>query len=299
MTESDIREVLVSEFGNEGFSLKFTDKRTFKLILHYPKLVIRNSRNEFHNITDLYIKIEKWPYGLEGTGASFQGARASLTKEEYVSHYSHSHLPQSILGFNSFCLGTSDMGVLLHENFFNSKEELEYFLNILRSYLSWESLEGVPYISINSISKYYKLNSSAWYDRDFIKRIPIGCNIQVNLNFEVKNFLEVEEYLTEYLKKEHFGITSDYYFANKIGNNYFGSEIRTDLSLINQEVLVFNGKSITLTLNESNQEHEQSKINRVANPSLTKQFIKRIQREIKNFYIRGCRNEASVSSGNS
>ena len=104
MTESDIREVLISEFGNEGFSLNFTNKRKFELILHYPKLVIRNSRNEFHNITDLYVKIEKWPYGLEGTSASFQGARASLTKEEYVSHYSHSHLPPNLSAFNSFCL---------------------------------------------------------------------------------------------------------------------------------------------------------------------------------------------------
>lgn len=119
----------------------------YTVLIHFPELVITNSKKLSHNIKDLYVKFDVGIDGKMNSGLS--GIRTSLTRDECASHYMHSHLPTFDLmnmRFMHFCTGEGEINqviYLLGSNF--DEVNFTLFCLHLKNYVIWESLEGNPY----------------------------------------------------------------------------------------------------------------------------------------------------------
>ncbi len=124
-------------------------KDEYFLYLYYPYIKMTNNIGGQHEIHDMIVQI----YIHEDIARSgMYGMRMSFTKEEIANRYVHSHLPAGgYTAFESFCLGSTALAKL----FERGVTDLDTFAMLLfqiESYLAWESLEGKPYISFESVS---------------------------------------------------------------------------------------------------------------------------------------------------
>jgi hypothetical protein len=187
---SDITASCNSLFDNLWcFELDVTNSNIVGIIIHYPKIEIRNSIGIAHTILDLFVKIHisKRYSGEYYITHSLSGCRTTKSMMEYRSEYSHSHLPRGSFIWRTFCLGggsATDLSLLELSHEFNPLK-FEMFLHQLNTYVSWESLEGGPYIKIENINN---IN----LDRD--TRIPA---VDLNNMYDqyIENVLEIPSIL--------------------------------------------------------------------------------------------------------
>ena len=188
----------------------------FKVL--YPEIEITNTNKEKHTIKNLVVvfslgwdsSFKKWKIDDMG------GLRLTLSYLELNKRYPHSHLSSSHLTSNfksmtssKFCLGSSTLGMSIAEyNTESDKEKsnlvLEGILYTLDTYVTWESLEGVPH---NYIRNLLPLGGTAVNDDsldshsirvvNFLKenRIPLALDYGVmNDSIFIKNSLENAEF---------------------------------------------------------------------------------------------------------
>lgn len=142
-----LEELLDAVFPNQY------DIQANGILIHFPKFEITNGYN-VHTIEDLFVKIPTNSQHTRITG-SLLGLRASLSVLEVTTGYRHSHLPSGHNGFQNFCLGNTvnnDLMIDLIDSAIDY-DKLLVFLYQLDGYVRWESKDGVPYISIDSIKK--------------------------------------------------------------------------------------------------------------------------------------------------
>ena len=283
MDEIAIKEVLSSIFDEAGFELNMS-KAYFSLTLHYPILTIQNNVDESHEIKDLYVKITG---NLTSNSCkSLTGVRATRSYAELISNYNHSHLPSHRMSeWNYFCLGSSEIQMLLCEDIFQSEEYLRYFCVVLESYLSWESVEGNPYIGMNTINPFGRLGSCDWNVRDF-NRIPLKIDkVDINLNFEVKNKDLIEDSLYQALIDSKSENLMRYNIVNRIGDTYYSTLIETDVVRYdNTNLFTFNGKQINLII-EKQDEEIKKQVKRTIHPAITQSWCNRASTSIKEYYL--------------
>lgn len=132
-------------------------------VIRYESITISNSKNQTRNLKNLFV-ILPVSYNNSDRCIYFPdilGTRLTLSHDEWYSGYMHSHLGNiskvdnaGLIGIvRKFCLGTSDLSELIMElsTEFNI-EQLELMLYTIDSYITWESLEGVPYITMSNIT---------------------------------------------------------------------------------------------------------------------------------------------------
>lgn len=134
------------------------------IIIHFPEVTVRNSRDESIEIKDLFTKTMLLSDGDIST--KLFGARSTFTINEMSNGYIHSHLsamawnkyrdsPSSKLIFQKFCLGESEL--IDFARIYNSERRIpdfENYLYMIQTVASWESVEGGPHISMrNTIQK--------------------------------------------------------------------------------------------------------------------------------------------------
>lgn len=193
----------------------------------FPYIKIRNSSNQEHDITDILVSISfKINHELKWIFDKFKGTRLSCTSLEYYSRYFHSHLPTNNYNtacFDNFCLGTSflrtDFSEFNLKGFSNNESDIikwEAIVFGIKSYLEWESLEGVPYIKITNVTNRVINNQeSAFYSYEnsikliimMIKKILVPKDFKFRiLNQEYINFIkisnreEMEEFMIKIIK---------------------------------------------------------------------------------------------------
>lgn len=144
------------------YSTQFIPK--LNVIIHFPKVVLTNRDNKYHIIKDLFVKFS---INICHKVDMLQGTRTTFHPIEHQKRYRHSHLSTNPgLAFSSFCLGSdapiSFTKILLEEELTESNTNWTntflFFLNQIKAYVVYESLEGGPYIKISSlISSNYTL----------------------------------------------------------------------------------------------------------------------------------------------
>ena len=203
-------------FEVEDNSGVFELKPYFKVL--YPEIEITNTNKEKHTIKNLVVVFSlKWDsYFKKWKIDEMTGLRLTLSYLELNKSYSHSHLsshsPTSnfkSMTSSKFCLGSSTLGMSIAEyNTESDKEKsnlvLEGILYTLDTYVTWESLEGVPH---NYIRNLLPLGGTAVNDDsldshsirvvNFLKenRIPLALDYGVmNDSIFIKNSLENAEF---------------------------------------------------------------------------------------------------------
>lgn len=170
----------IYELAQDIFGEEFTDLQDGnKIMIHFPKLEMSNSKGYKHVIYDLYI-IFQISLGRGGSLAChMSGRRGRFSVKEWDSAYSHSHLPTGgRTSFNSFCFGSSQFGILLqHVQIDSTEQSWEMLFLALRNYLIWESLEGGPHIYMEQIKP---ARTAATIDmnellKTFISKVPTEC----------------------------------------------------------------------------------------------------------------------------
>ena len=175
----DMRIILDNMYG-ENWQFFFTSKTCLpRLYIKYPEIKITNSEGAEHTIRDLIISVfmdrENSKINLR---ENIRAVRLTVTKEEFISKYLHSHLPNksfrdyispiiepiNIAYGNSFCLGENEVPEVAA--IFNDNQNVgtfELFLMTLNAMVEWESLEGVPHIKIKHISSKTYNNDSVYF----------------------------------------------------------------------------------------------------------------------------------------
>jgi hypothetical protein len=173
----------------------------FKVL--YPKVIITNSKGKSHEIRDLFVYHSfKWSHGSVHP-YKLEGGRFSKTDLEMTSGYQQSHLGghQGWKGnpfyCSQFCVGSdTDVSLMLAEFEVEMDfDRYELFLFCVDTMITWESLEGVPYIRMEVIENANSnrvTDSSSRYEDVVIKHI-----------MDQKMPLDVDFYVSDGLYKIH------------------------------------------------------------------------------------------------
>ena len=202
----------------EGFELR----PYFKVL--YPEIEITNTNKEKHTIKNLVVVFSlRWDsYFKKWKIDEMTGLRLTLSYLELSKSYHHSHLSSNsiISNFKSmtsskFCLGSSTLGMSIAEyNTESNKEQsnlvLEGILYTLDTYVTWESLEGVPHNYIRNLLPFggttvrdSSLDSHSLRVVNFLKenKIPLALDYGVmNDSIFIKNSLENAEFFKNILQ---------------------------------------------------------------------------------------------------
>lgn len=126
------------------------DVELAKCYIYFPEIFITNSKGDQWTILDYYVVIAL----NNRLGVSWiRGFRATKTPVEYISQYTFSHSKVADTALCRFCFGSTGLDTLVAELLLGSYNEmgLELFLQNLTDYLSWESLDGVPFYFISEL----------------------------------------------------------------------------------------------------------------------------------------------------
>ena len=202
----------------EGFELS----PYFKVL--YPEIEITNTNKEKHTIKNLVVVFSlKWDSSFKKWKINeMRGLRLTLSYLELKKLYPHSHLSSNSLTSNfksmtssKFCLGSSTLGMSIAEyNTESNKEQsnlvLEGILYTLDTYVTWESLEGVPHNYIRNLLPFggtpvsdSNLDSHSLRVVNFLKenKIPLALDYGVmNDSIFIKNSLENAEFFKSILQ---------------------------------------------------------------------------------------------------
>ena len=157
------------------------------ILVWWPHVTITNENNRSIDIQDLYAKVEvtldgRIPYEYRG----FQLNRTTFNELQYSNGYMHSHCQRFsvIPHFSDPCLGTGPINNTIMD-LKNGYEETLWmlFCQELSLYVTVESLRGVPYIKMESLSSRTQMYNHQGFTN--------GCN---RLNQIRRVFRSDEEY---------------------------------------------------------------------------------------------------------
>ena len=139
------------------------------LYIRFPKVTVTNEDDKSVDIDELYVLVS-----INGDGTlrtDFSMVRSSYPIIQWLSGYSHSHLPSISINrtphFAHPCLGNGPIGPTQD----NLKDEYNIdmwglFAFELEKYVTQESLLGVPYIKLESIGRSSEATEIKLYYRD-------------------------------------------------------------------------------------------------------------------------------------
>ena len=130
------------------------------------KFIITNSVEQSHLMRDVYLRFE-----IYGSGEVYLTHlnRGTVTEKEYRNNYQFSHCNTNIVRewCGNFCFGETPIKQLRYDLKNKNKlfvfKNLKFFLESLKEYLSWESLEGVPHNKIDNVIN----DTNRWYSSNY------------------------------------------------------------------------------------------------------------------------------------
>lgn len=290
--------------------IKYTTDETVIVLPYiiFNNVTISNSEDKSLDIKDLIVALDMSHY-CQVLGLI--GGRLTLSFEEWVSNYRHSHLNacnnQNIY-IRDFCLGNSEISDLitqLKRDF--DVDRFKLLLYSLRTYVSWESLEGVPYMRLSNVGVSLKHNArlASFIYSDHTSKIEKIFNRfnkkiidSINLEYQKDRFVvgeskEFEKHILDIIKSnpsnfpENFlgQVKDDGYFYFLSGNarsaavdsqKYYEDYYRPSTKFI-----IFRGQKLYFTVNPPNTNYNDIIDKLELNPKIY-EFIKRyIENKIK------------------
>lgn len=138
-----------------------------RVIIRFPKVTVSNEDDKSVDITELYVQVRVTPSGRMYDDFTMMRSEYSLI--QWLSCYSHSHLPlldrNRIPRFRTPCLGS---GPIRDTSYRLRREPFDIdmwglFAFELEKYVTQESLNGGPYIRLESIGKGGMITTSLRY----------------------------------------------------------------------------------------------------------------------------------------
>jgi hypothetical protein len=145
-------DTIKSLYGDNWDISYHTKFNKYCLIIKFDKFSITNSKDQFHEIVDLYFLV---PFTNDLLlHSSLYGGRGSMTTIEKAANYAHSHLNGGWSSIAAFCLGSGPISTYIAAfNVTPDENNLFSVLYNIKIYVEWESIEGTPYKYIENIGK--------------------------------------------------------------------------------------------------------------------------------------------------
>ena len=223
----------VEVYGEEFVDI---DEDYYSILIYFPEILIKNSAEQEHLIKDLYVQLV---FNEDCNKLrEIQIARTTATEKELRNNYLFSHLNCKNLGEFSYsvCLGSGtvirNLYTKIRTDSFNFVKNYVNFLHTLKYYLSWESVEGVPYYYINNVindSNRYKEVYDISYDLDYF--LPLIKNLSdfkyrysitdtnICIKLEQESIDVIDNILTENCPKEYKYLRHDKRSVKRESNN--------------------------------------------------------------------------------
>lgn len=165
----------------------------------YPKYIITNSQGKTHEIKDLFvIHLFKWN-GNALYPSKLEGGRLSKTQLEVLSGYQQSHLSShrnwtsEPLYCSYFCVGgDTDVSRMMAEFSVDmDMDRYELFLFCVDSMITWESIEGVPFIRMEVVKNAdsIKVNSTNTRAASKVLKTIMDHKIPLDVDFYISEGL--------------------------------------------------------------------------------------------------------------
>jgi hypothetical protein len=165
--KQELYDIISEIYGEQNVDVIDIDGG-FQLNILFKKVDITNSRDVSHKIHDLYVGVQVTGFRMFNEikgNIRLVGRRGKITYKEKVNSYSHSHLPRGHSNWDNFCLGSSDISMLINELKMSFDRDQWYMLfYALPNYVNWESLEGGPHISIQDMTRQNTLDDDTVYE---------------------------------------------------------------------------------------------------------------------------------------
>lgn len=326
IVKPDYPEMISVLLGNFGEAwIRTRDKKDIKhqlnlrvgisVVIRFPKITITNSKKRSHDITDLWVKFRMMKDGIVWPGLT--GLRTTVTREEFTSHYAHSHLrdflPEAI-GWGSFCLGEGPLNMImarLRSKF--SEPDFNLLCIHIKNYVVWESLEGTPhfkmeYIGANNIGRGIPIPDSIVDDviraikSEFVNKLPqLRELLKVTVTDKkivVEKTDELEAAIRDIIcdwnnphevsKFLHNRVIEDYFLCRKTSNGEYVPVTTTTLSSItHQKTPVLNFKGQDIYFKVLNLEKNEISADKYPAPEITDKFCKHLSSDFTKAAIRG------------
>lgn len=259
---------------------------SYLLLIYFENIKITNSQNNVHDINDLYVGL-----GFNSTGVctNLYGTRSLKSNVEQYYHYSHSHLPTGQIGYpKKFCTGSGEMSIVMG----NLRKEFtdvnfKIFLALLKPYLSWESLEGVPHIRMSNLSgKSFVTENNAVNYNDLKVNNLIEKNIdKLKIIYSnTKGFFEVTFENIENLFEENDLKDFPYVYKDTSTLKYFKTEeIEKTNNHVSKNIFIFQDNQIQSKV--INKEINKENLIKTVHPYVTEQTRIYIEKRINEYYF--------------
>jgi hypothetical protein len=182
ITYKECTQVFIDFYGEDRL-----DIGSNSIIVHYPEIIISNSKEEKDIIKDLYIS-----FAFDGVSLKeIKGLRTTFSDYHYKRGYRHSHLASSSqLQFTPFCKGSVFTGIIMDYNGNQCYATLDRLLDFFDSkFINWESLEGGPHIKISSV---YYTNNTCNFHKIHLNNLSDREKTFINKNLRLtNNFLDI------------------------------------------------------------------------------------------------------------
>lgn len=297
---SKIHEVLTGIYGeNYEFvdaNIERADQQS-SINIKFPEITVTNGHIK-RTIKDLWVRLNfvtvRSGKQLRLRFAGMSGTRSAMSVNEFQSSYMFSHLRTSnnMISWHGFCLGHTDfaMNVAQLQDTFDI-DKFELFLHQLNSYLQWESLDGGPYVRLDSIQQRNAPAQATTEDINKAYAALMNSDINIPCGYNIGN----SEYYVD--KTEQFEIdlgTCTDNKASKVNGHYYGTVQNNDVGikrLMDQHrdmfrgtVLMFKGQAIKPTLYAELDVQKEGVI--LANPNVTTGVINKLNIDINEFILR-------------
>ena len=279
---------------------EYVDFQGNDVLVYFPEVTISNSVEQSHVTRDIYLHFK-----VRDTCVSLNAIkRTTYTEKEIRNNYLFSHCKSSYNPTNwtvdSFCFGSTDVADLRQSVEYNGRKavfkNLYFFLEAIKEYLSWESLEGVPYRKIENViidvAKYKAAN------------IPEVDNWQVlyetcinNIDSFEYSFNEVDgEYLRIKLESSSIGniasiLTDKFpqYCCFYLDGQSVEEQAISPCGFVNPRQMYFKGEYIPLVILPD--EETESTLPKRIHTHILNQVVKMIEDKFEEFYINKKLNE--------
>lgn len=238
--------VLEGVYG-ENWAFQFRNMYSLpSILILFPEIDITNSEDRHHTIRNLVVRLSmKIVNNSLYIHSTIGGFRLTVTREEYISGYLHSHL--NTVGGNyseyftirednsidvrarDFCLGVNEIPELIC--LYNDNHDIEIFellLLTLKSFVCWESIEGGPYFRISNISQYAASDDRSLFrrkenDADLIFFYLLQENVFKTFDFDMLDS-KVRVIENDFFYKTLYKVVKERcpeLFCSRVGNDFF------------------------------------------------------------------------------
>jgi hypothetical protein len=301
-----VGESLESIFpGNWDIAIGKIVSNLYTVTIKFPQLTIINGKGSEHNIRDLYVR---WRF-TKGFKMSkgLAGVRGLISYIEYRCGYIHSHLPsfsyasaETTPTFHTFCLGSGDFADLnrdwhIKDSVFDQRD-FELLLYQLDAYVRWESLQGGPYMRMDTIGVG---NQNSYLD-EHTKKNQFESTIYALDHFPLKFDHLSRRFKVTYSSLENMLMKTDIPELTKIKKTPNGEYLYGDVTFntiqgwiekgnevfSKEPLLTFRGKDVYLKIMEFSGETTNSNLLEVPHPDVTKYILEQLTQKTNNYFIK-------------